>query len=1147
MFVGARVAMVIAVWGLVAWGAAHLYIASRLTRTVAQGTAQASEAADNIARQISRSVLYFKGLPALLAENSSVRAAAARPPPRVRGARGTEAMAPIDALLARAARDLGADVVWIVDAEGIAIASSNADSDESFVGTSFANREYFLEARDGHPGQQYAVGMKTGVPGLFFSAPVVLDGRFAGALVVKVNMSNLSFWVEQADALVLDEYGVVVLAKDIGLEMRSVPGAAVDRLSLEQRRERYGRHELGPLSFAASGDGRFPTLLKPHGRPHPAAVQVRSLHREKIGVYVLAPFPEVAALDREFAWLFATLFLGGAALILAVNGRIRYVRAAKKAQRALGEQKSRLDEAQRIAKVGSWQWDIASGRLEWSREANRIYASPGRAHEAANYSGVFAAIRSTFLEAIHPADRAPVEDAIQGALESGSSFSIEHRLSHDGDRVVSVHGEVSRDGRGRPVRVMATVQDVTERKWFEHELQRAKDAAEAASRAKSEFLANMSHEIRTPMNGVLGMAELLQGTPLNAEQRDYVDAIARSGDSLLTILNDILDMSKIEAGKLQLESIPFDLTSLVFDVVELNRPKAGGGHVDLLVDIDPELPSTLVGDPSRLRQVVGNLVSNAVKFTSAGHVMVTARNHGRDGGRVSFELAVADTGVGIPADAQERLFQPFSQADASTSRRFGGSGLGLVLCRRIVEGMGGRIRLDSVEGKGSTFTVSLQLAEAEAQVPPKRPPAIVEAARVLVLDDNEVNRAILERQLGRLGVRVESTRCGAEAVESVKRAVDEGPFDAVLVDYHLPDMNGEEVGRTLREDPRLGGLGLLMLSSSGQQGEAALMENAGFDAYLVKPVRAEVLASALALVLERRRRGTAGALITRHTVAEASPAHRSEQALASPVHVLLAEDNPVNQKLAQKMLESLGARLEIAGDGFQVLEALERAAFDVVLMDCQMPGMDGFVATACIRERERARGGHIPIVAMTAHALGGDREHCLAKGMDDYISKPITRQGLWSILSRWTAGAHVSRPAPPVEPPPSAPPTMAPEAPAVDEGHLHEMESLFEADEGSFFDEMLQPYLSHTEGRIRELERSLEREDASSVALIAHTIKGSSLNLGFVGMGSHAGALETQARKGELEDPERLAAALDDEFRRVTSFAERYRKQASNG
>ncbi len=662
--------------------------------------------------------------------------------------------------------------------------------------------------------------------------------------------------------------------------------------------------------------------------------------------------------------------------------------------------------------------------------------------------------------------------------------------------------------------------------------------------ASSAFLASMSHEIRTPMNGVLGMAELLQATSLSVEQRDYVDTIARCGGSLLTILNDILDLSKIDAGKLRFESIPFDLASLVFDVVELHRPKVVGGRVDLLVDIDSDVPSNLVGDPGRLRQVLGNLVSNAVKFTSSGHVLVTVRASSVGQGRMRWQVSVADTGIGISAEAQKRLFQPFSQADASTFRKFGGTGLGLVLCRRIVDGMAGTIDFESEEGRGSTFSISLELPGGEGQ-PPASAPAFLREARVLVLDGNAAHRAILEKQLSRLGVRVETASSGMAALKKVEEAERQSSgdraFDAALVHDHLPDMDGAQVGRLVGANPALARLGLLMLSSSGLPGEAALAELAGFDAYLVKPVRAEVLASALDTVLERKRHGTSGALVTRHALTDTSPACAQAPILAAPLHVLLAEDNPVNQKVARRMLEDMGATLVVAPDGFQAVQALEQSAFDLVLMDCQMPGMDGFTATARIRDKEQAGGGHIPIVAMTANALGGDRQHCLDAGMDDYISKPVTRHGLWEVLSRWVekARAGSSKREAPSLGAPKAPAT--PGGPELDERRLEEMEELFGATQGGFFAEMLEPYLATTAEQLRDLGRAFERGDAKGIATIAHTLKGASLNLGFAGMGRFATLLEVEAKQGRFSNPDRLDARLQDEFRRITLFAERYR------
>jgi len=667
---------------------------------------------------------------------------------------------------------------------------------------------------------------------------------------------------------------------------------------------------------------------------------------------------------------------------------------------------------------------------------------------------------------------------------------------------------------------------------------------EAASRAKGDFLANMSHEIRTPMNGVLGMTELLQRTPLTPAQREYVDTIVHCGESLLIILNDILDLSKIEAGKLRFEAFPFDLSSLVFDVVELNRSKVLGASVDLLVDIDSDIPSRLIGDPNRLRQVLGNLVSNAVKFTSAGHVLIATRFGGWADGQVKLQISVADTGIGVSPEAQKNLFQPFSQADASTSRRFGGSGLGLVLCGRIISGMGGSISLQSKEGAGSTFTLSLQLPPDPGRLPALAPPSILREARVLVLDDNALNRAILEKQLARLGVGVASATSGSEALETLRSAAGAAaPFDAILVDYHLPVVDGEQVGRIIRADPTLERLGLLMLSSSGQPGETAIMEAVGFDAYLVKPIRAQILAKALAMVLERKREGKSGSLITQHTVTEARTTPEQEPRLAVPLHVLLAEDNPVNLEVAREMLKGMGATLAVAADGFEVLKALEQSKFDLVLMDCQMPGMDGFVATARIREAERARGGHIPIVAMTASALAGDREHCLAMGMDDYISKPVTRQALWDVLSRWSGKAVVRSPA--AETWSSPPPAVArPGEPALDHHRLAETKELFRAMPGAFYKRVLEPYLSIVERQLREVERCLEKGEISAIATIVHAIKGSSLTLGFVGMGNLARSMEMEVKEGKLTDPASLTTALREEFRRICVFATQYREEA---
>ena len=541
--------------------------------------------------------------------------------------------------------------------------------------------------------------------------------------------------------------------------------------------------------------------------------------------------------------------------------------------------------------------------------------------------------------------------------------------------------------------------------------------------------------------------------------------------------------------------------------------------------------------------MLGNLLSNAVKFTAQGHVLLATRFCGWAEGGARLEFSVTDTGIGISEEAQRRLFQPFSQADASTARRFGGSGLGLVLCRRIVEGMAGRIELRSEEAKGSTFTVTLELPVQPGE--PRlaaAPPAALRGARVLLADASAASRAILERQLGRMGAAVETSSTALDCVARLDGAALAGrPFDAVVVDLGLPDLGGEGVGRQLRADPLHQGLALVLLSAPGLRGEEATADSAGFDAYLVKPAPPALLADALGLALERRRRGAPGPLLTRHSVGERDW-HAPSAAPRLPVElrVLLAEDHPVNQKLAQKFLESMGARLEVAADGAQVLEALERSRFDLVLMDCQMPGMDGFMTTARIRERERIQGGHLPIIAMTAHALEGDREHCLAQGMDDYLSKPVTRQALWSVLSRWSgvAAGDVSAPLEPAAEARRAGPS--PDDLDLDVRQLEELEAAYAGELQALYAEVLDPYLALTAEHLGEIDRALRAGDGGIVVAMAHRLKGSSVSLGFVGMGRLAQRLELGARSGS-DQLAGMAAALQDEFRRVGAFVERRR------
>lgn len=983
--------------------------------------------------------------------------------------------------------------VAVIDQDGMMQFSNLSKPNEK---VDLSQREHFRVHRDSPETDALFIskplkGKVSGKWSLQFTRPIFRQGKFDGVLVVSVSPDQFT---ALAKKLNMSEGGAVTVLRDSGEVMARYP-------SMESSLGKVIDNSFLSLSSTPSLAGNYRRVAKVDGV-------------ERIYGFFRIPEYQLTFLVGEsvesvlMPYLTHRNMVLGTALAISLCASFLFsllfkaLKARDSIQEQLVEREAILRQSQEVGQIGSFSLDVARKSFECSDTMNAIFGLPAE----------FKKTYANWLEMVAPEFREAFGRTMTEAIEQHARFSYEYKIVRPADGRecwIQTVGELKQGEADHPMHLVGMVLDTSERRLREEELLKAKEMAEAANIAKSLFLASMSHEIRTPMNGILGMTELALDSNLNREQRQYLNLIKSSADSLLTIIDDILDSSKIEAGKLVLENVVFDLPTMLDDAVRTLVIPAEQKGLELVADTDVDSRHTLIGDPVRIRQILFNVVGNAIKFTESGEVVIQVRQDVLPGGEVLLHFKVTDTGIGIEQSKIASIFDSFSQADNSITRKYGGTGLGLSISSRLVEMMNGRIWVESELGHGSTFHFVIRLIKGgESKLPSL---LRLPECKIMVVDDSTANRQCLADSLLKMGIQAVCAETAQEALNELLRAQRSGnAYDLILMDAHMPGMDGFALRKKMTDIMPPLATKVIMMISAGIRGDADRCRMAGVEFYISKPVRLPDLRSTMVSALD----------IDSDSEAYPEQAENLEPQLVKRLSILLAEDNLINQQLAVRLLEKFGHIVRVCDNGKDALSLIETKKFDVVLMDVQMPVMDGIEACLAIRAREELLGGHLPVIAMTANVMEGDRERCLAAGMDDYLSKPIQSKKLMDCIQAVLNGNRISQ------------------LLDVHSGDVLQVspefdyEKALEKTDAEVLDIVGVLALTNIPAQVADIASALDASQLTDLQRAAHTLKGVIGYFGATPIVEYAKRIEFSAKQGELEAAQQHFQLLQQEIRK---------------